>query len=29
MNLVLLDVAQDPVCDWLRQRVRPFYQHGH
>ncbi|MET9828395.1 enhanced serine sensitivity protein SseB [Streptomyces sp. NPDC006385] len=26
VNLVLLDVAQDPVIDWMRQRVRPFYQ---
>ncbi|MET7362510.1 enhanced serine sensitivity protein SseB [Streptomyces sp. NPDC005562] len=26
VNLVLLDVAQDPVGDWLRARVRPFYQ---
>lgn len=25
VNLVLLDVAQDPVGDWLRERVRPFY----
>lgn len=25
VNLVLLDVAQDPVGDWLRARVRPFY----
>ncbi|MFB7247601.1 enhanced serine sensitivity protein SseB [Streptomyces populi] len=29
VNLVLLDVAQDPVGDWMRDRVRPFYQHGH
>ncbi|MFB9465682.1 enhanced serine sensitivity protein SseB [Streptomyces cinereospinus] len=28
VNLVLMDVAQDPVVDWLRERVRPFYQHG-
>ncbi|MEU9353760.1 enhanced serine sensitivity protein SseB [Streptomyces griseoloalbus] len=27
VNLVLLDVAQDPVGDWMRTRVRPFYQH--
>ncbi|WP_128437460.1 enhanced serine sensitivity protein SseB [Streptomyces cyaneus] len=26
VNLVLLDVAQDPVIDWMRQQVRPFYQ---
>ncbi|MGC2998563.1 enhanced serine sensitivity protein SseB [Streptomyces sp. G35A] len=26
VNLVLLDVAQDPVGDWMRDRVRPFYQ---
>ncbi|MFF0205283.1 enhanced serine sensitivity protein SseB [Streptomyces sp. NPDC005017] len=26
VNLVLLDVAQDPVGDWMRQRVRPFFQ---
>ncbi|MFG2576063.1 enhanced serine sensitivity protein SseB [Streptomyces sp. NPDC048481] len=25
VNLVLLDVAQDPVGEWLRERVRPFY----
>ncbi|MEV0259137.1 enhanced serine sensitivity protein SseB [Streptomyces sp. NPDC050732] len=25
VNLVLLDVAQDPVGDWLRAKVRPFY----
>ncbi|MFF4350702.1 enhanced serine sensitivity protein SseB [Streptomyces sp. NPDC001530] len=29
VNLVLLDVAQDPVGDWMRAQVRPFYQHGH
>lgn len=28
VNLVLLDVAQDPVIDWMRQKVRPFYQRG-
>ncbi|MHB9858908.1 enhanced serine sensitivity protein SseB [Streptomyces sp. YIM S03343] len=28
VNLVLLDVAQDPVGDWLKQHVRPFYQYG-
>jgi hypothetical protein len=26
VNLVLLDVAQDPVADWMLERVRPFYQ---
>ncbi|WP_405776948.1 enhanced serine sensitivity protein SseB [Streptomyces sp. NBC_00859] len=25
VNLVLLDVAQDPVADWMLDRVRPFY----
>lgn len=25
VSLVFLDVAQDPVADWLRARVRPFY----
>ncbi|MGW4561811.1 enhanced serine sensitivity protein SseB [Streptomyces sp. NPDC004561] len=29
VNLVLLDVAEDPVGDWLRTNVRPFYQYGH
>lgn len=29
VNLVLLDVADDPVADWLKTHVRPFYQHGH
>ncbi|MDX2594566.1 MULTISPECIES: enhanced serine sensitivity protein SseB [Streptomyces] len=29
VNLVLLDVAQDPVGDWLKTHVRPFYQYGH
>ncbi|MFF7239534.1 enhanced serine sensitivity protein SseB C-terminal domain-containing protein [Streptomyces collinus] len=28
VNLVLLDVAQDPVGDWLTTHVRPFYQYG-
>jgi hypothetical protein len=28
VNLVLLDVAQDPVADWMRAQVRPFYQQG-
>ncbi|GGW46701.1 enhanced serine sensitivity protein SseB [Streptomyces xantholiticus] len=26
VNLVLLDVAQDPVGDWMLERVRPFYE---
>lgn len=26
VNVVFLDVAQDPVGDWLRERVRPFYR---
>ncbi|GAA1372473.1 enhanced serine sensitivity protein SseB [Streptomyces beijiangensis] len=25
VNLVLLDVTQDPVGDWMREKVRPFY----
>jgi len=29
VNLVLLDVAEDPVGHWMRENVRPFYQHGH
>lgn len=29
VNMVFLDVAQDPVGDWLRERVRPFYQRGY
>ncbi len=29
VNLVFLDVAQDPVGDWMRARVRPFHRHGH
>ncbi|MEU6813704.1 enhanced serine sensitivity protein SseB [Streptomyces sp. NPDC046860] len=29
VNLVLLDAAQDPVSDWLRANVRPFYQWGN
>ncbi|MFJ6570756.1 enhanced serine sensitivity protein SseB [Streptomyces sp. NPDC091292] len=28
VNLVLLDAAQDPVVDWMREKVRPFYVHG-
>ena len=26
VNLIVLDIAQDPVGDWLRTRVNPFYQ---
>ncbi|MDQ0686406.1 hypothetical protein QFZ56_005369 [Streptomyces achromogenes] len=29
VNLVLLDVAQDPVGDWMKERVRPFYSRLH
>lgn len=29
VNLVLLDVTDDPVAEWLRSHVRPFYQYGH
>ncbi|WP_320776986.1 enhanced serine sensitivity protein SseB [Streptomyces sp. CRN 30] len=29
VNMIFLDVAQDPVVDWLRERVRPFYQQGY
>ncbi|MFE3169907.1 enhanced serine sensitivity protein SseB [Streptomyces sp. NPDC059224] len=29
VNLVLLDVADDPVGHWMRENVRPFYQYGH
>lgn len=29
VNLVLLDVAQDPVGEWMRHQVRPFYTQGH
>ncbi|NEY36422.1 enhanced serine sensitivity protein SseB [Streptomyces sp. PRKS01-65] len=25
VNLVLLEAAQDPVCDWMREKVQPFY----
>ncbi|WP_406440825.1 enhanced serine sensitivity protein SseB [Streptomyces sp. NBC_00631] len=28
VNLVLLDVADDPVGHWMRDNVRPFYQYG-
>ncbi len=26
VNLILMDIAQDPVADWLRTQVRPFYE---
>ncbi|MFI2379700.1 enhanced serine sensitivity protein SseB [Streptomyces sp. NPDC018964] len=26
VNLIVLDIAQDPVGDWLRTKVSPFYQ---
>jgi hypothetical protein len=29
VNLVLLDVTDDPVAEWLRTNVRPFYEYGH
>ncbi|MEV0641173.1 enhanced serine sensitivity protein SseB [Streptomyces sp. NPDC050619] len=29
VNLVLLDVAQDPVGDWMREGVRPFYTRDY
>ncbi|MFH9090215.1 enhanced serine sensitivity protein SseB [Streptomyces sp. NPDC017673] len=29
VNLVLMDAADDPVSDWLKTNVRPFYQYGH
>ncbi|MFD5450663.1 enhanced serine sensitivity protein SseB [Streptomyces sp. NPDC003470] len=28
VNLVLLEAAQDPVCDWMRAHVRPFYDQA-
>ncbi|MFJ4685602.1 enhanced serine sensitivity protein SseB [Streptomyces sp. NPDC091377] len=28
VNLILLDVAQDPVAAWMKQQVRPFYQRA-
>jgi hypothetical protein len=28
VQLVLLDAAQDPVVEWMRQCVRPFYTRG-
>ncbi|MEU5090731.1 enhanced serine sensitivity protein SseB [Streptomyces sp. NPDC021356] len=29
VNLVLLDITDDPVAEWMRERVRPFYESGH
>ncbi|MFD5265852.1 enhanced serine sensitivity protein SseB [Streptomyces sp. NPDC058335] len=29
VNLVLLDVTEDPVARWLREHVRPFYSRLH
>ncbi|MFG3494726.1 enhanced serine sensitivity protein SseB [Streptomyces sp. NPDC047928] len=29
VNLVLLDAAQDPVVDWMLEKVRPFYRREH
>ncbi|MFJ2605707.1 MULTISPECIES: enhanced serine sensitivity protein SseB [unclassified Streptomyces] len=29
VNLVLLDVTDDPVARWLRESVRPFYQQAY
>jgi hypothetical protein len=28
VNLLLLDVAQDPVGDWMLEKVRPFYRRA-
>ena len=28
VNLILLDVAQDPVGDWMRERIHPFYRRA-
>ncbi|MGW2463236.1 enhanced serine sensitivity protein SseB [Streptomyces sp. NPDC001761] len=28
VNLILMDVAEDSVSDWLKTHVRPFYQYG-
>ncbi|MET9113886.1 enhanced serine sensitivity protein SseB [Streptomyces longwoodensis] len=28
VNLILLDVTQDPVGDWMKAQVRPFYTAG-
>jgi hypothetical protein len=29
VHLILLDVARDPVADWMLERVRPFYQREY
>ncbi|MHC3474130.1 enhanced serine sensitivity protein SseB [Streptomyces sp. 7R007] len=29
VNLVLLDVTDDPVATWMRDQVRPFYTRDH
>jgi hypothetical protein len=29
VNLVLLDVTDDPVAAWMREQVRPFYTREH
>ncbi|MFJ9538603.1 enhanced serine sensitivity protein SseB [Streptomyces sp. NPDC101225] len=29
VNLVLLDVTDDPVAHWMREQVRPFYTGDH
>ncbi|MFE5141465.1 enhanced serine sensitivity protein SseB [Streptomyces fagopyri] len=29
VNMVFLDVAQDPVGEWMRVNVRPFYRQGY
>lgn len=29
VNLVLLDVTDDPVANWMREQVRPFYTGDH
>ncbi|MEU3861441.1 enhanced serine sensitivity protein SseB [Streptomyces sp. NPDC028722] len=29
VNLVLMDVTDDPVANWLKANVRPFYRFGH
>jgi hypothetical protein len=28
VHLILLDVAQDPVADWMLETVRPFFDRG-
>ncbi|MFI5805314.1 enhanced serine sensitivity protein SseB [Streptomyces sp. NPDC051561] len=29
VHLLLLDMAQDPVAEWMLERVRPFYRREH